>query len=266
MSIDNTAVDDHYSPPSNSDDDIICRICFMSKNESKAMKLIKPCLCNEYVHVTCLNQWRATSLNAYYKCTTCQYNYVLKRTIISEMIMSDNGVTIITSLILLLIVIITGLIIHTSTFRTFNINTARVIYDFLQINIDSMFRSPHYYKYKKDTWHHFFAILCYKYKYQLLDIIDPIIIGSCGIGSIGLCHYIYKEMEKAINQGHNEILHALGRLGMWIGTLSTRSFGRLAVSIGLVMAYINLFKFMSSFGKKIAQVIGETILEPNGSR
>ena len=141
---------DHSSPSTN-DDDIICRICFMSSHESKALKLIKPCLCNEYVHVTCLNQWRATSMNAYYKCTTCQYNYVLKRTIISEMIMSENGVTIITSLILLLILVITGLIIHTYTFRTFNINTARIIYDFLQINIDSMFRSPYYYRYKKDT-------------------------------------------------------------------------------------------------------------------
>jgi hypothetical protein len=126
-----------------------------------------------------------------------------------------------------------------------------------------MFRSPYYYRYKKDTWEFFFANLCYKYKYQLLDIIDPIIIGSCGIGSIGLCHYIYREMEKAINQGNNEIFHALGRLGIWIGTLNTRSFGRLAVSIGIVMAYINLFIYMSLFGKKIAQRIGEVILEPN---
>jgi hypothetical protein len=180
--------------------------------------------------------------------------------------MCDNGVTTITSLLLLIIVVLTGIVIHTTTTRNINVNTARLIYEFLQINIDSYFRPPWSYKYHTNTWEWYFATLCNQNKMLLLDIIDPIIIGSSSIGSVGLLVFVYKEMERAINVNNNEIINVLVRYGIWLGTLNTKSFGRLAVTVGIVMAYRSLFKYMSSTGKKIAQVIGENILEPSRSR
>jgi len=59
-----------------------CRICL---EEDQTEKLFSPCRCSgssKYVHIDCLNEWRATSNNpeAFNRCFTCNYTYQTKVT------------------------------------------------------------------------------------------------------------------------------------------------------------------------------------------
>ena len=48
-----------------------CRICTVTASEDTSNKLISPCRCagtNSHVHISCLQQWRATSAKANDRC------------------------------------------------------------------------------------------------------------------------------------------------------------------------------------------------------
>lgn len=54
-----------------------CRICL---EEDKSWDMIAPCRCtgsSKYVHIVCLNEWRASATNqeAFNRCFTCNYTY-----------------------------------------------------------------------------------------------------------------------------------------------------------------------------------------------
>ncbi|KAF9183574.1 hypothetical protein BGZ51_003929 [Haplosporangium sp. Z 767] len=63
-----------------------CRICLGGADEEDTLgRLISPCLCKgsmKYVHVECLNAWRARSpkRESHYKCDTCGYAFSFRRT------------------------------------------------------------------------------------------------------------------------------------------------------------------------------------------
>ncbi|KAG0360808.1 hypothetical protein BC939DRAFT_470479 [Gamsiella multidivaricata] len=63
-----------------------CRICLGGVDEEDTLgRLISPCLCKgsmKYVHVECLNAWRARSPKpeSHYKCDTCKYSFSFRRT------------------------------------------------------------------------------------------------------------------------------------------------------------------------------------------
>ncbi|KAG0247497.1 hypothetical protein BG011_001388 [Mortierella polycephala] len=63
-----------------------CRICLGGADEEDTLgRLISPCLCKgsmKYVHVECLNAWRARSpkRESHYKCDTCKYAFSFRRT------------------------------------------------------------------------------------------------------------------------------------------------------------------------------------------
>lgn len=58
-----------------------CRICL---DEVEVQYLIRPCLCkgtSEYVHISCLEIWRQSTINAnnLYRCDVCHYRYKFSR-------------------------------------------------------------------------------------------------------------------------------------------------------------------------------------------
>lgn len=63
-----------------------CRICLGGVDDEDTLgRLISPCLCKgsmKYVHVGCLNTWRARSpkRESHYKCDTCKYSFSFRRT------------------------------------------------------------------------------------------------------------------------------------------------------------------------------------------
>lgn len=69
------ATDDSGEPPT-------CRICYAG---AEAGRLFSPCLCSgtmAFVHVHCLNEWRAQSVNpkSVFQCDQCGYQYRTERT------------------------------------------------------------------------------------------------------------------------------------------------------------------------------------------
>jgi len=62
-----------------------CRLCFSSEEDSALLgRLFSPCRCSgtmKWIHVQCLNEWRAVAPNArsYYRCDQCHYEYNLRR-------------------------------------------------------------------------------------------------------------------------------------------------------------------------------------------
>ena len=70
-----SATDDSGEPPA-------CRICYAG---AEAGRLFSPCLCSgtmAFVHVHCLNEWRAQSVNpkSIFQCDQCGYQYRTERT------------------------------------------------------------------------------------------------------------------------------------------------------------------------------------------
>ena len=77
------------------------RICTLSEEETPDQKLIRPCSCKgtqEFVHLKCLNRWRATSNAASSVCPVCKFRYRVTRGPIAAFILSNNGIIIITLL------------------------------------------------------------------------------------------------------------------------------------------------------------------------
>ena len=90
------------------------------------MRLIRPCKCSgsvSYVHLQCLNHWRMTSSSANYTCSICKYDYKIQKTIIADILMSENGAIITTILLLLLGIISMGLLIfNISNYYSFDLS------------------------------------------------------------------------------------------------------------------------------------------------
>lgn len=80
----------------------VCRICTLTEEETPGKELIRPCSCKgtqEFVHVECLNRWRATSESASEICSVCKYRYKVHKTWLATLLLSDLGAIIITALL-----------------------------------------------------------------------------------------------------------------------------------------------------------------------
>jgi len=82
-----------------------CRICMESSPSTEpqppSQKWIRPCRCRgtqEWVHLSCLNQWRETAATRNAKCQTCGYEYNIKKTRLYELVTSERTVAILSIL------------------------------------------------------------------------------------------------------------------------------------------------------------------------
>lgn len=121
---DDDAARDPYAEPQNPNpapadtttpaDDLLrkCRICFETSAppyppSPELGRLISPCNCRgsgRYVHTECLQLWRQTSSEAFYKCPTCLYEYRLRRLAVGSAI-SSSAATFAATLCILLAVV-----------------------------------------------------------------------------------------------------------------------------------------------------------------
>ena len=82
-----------------------CRICF---DDSDQPNLISPCKCKgsqKWVHIECLNMWRAQSQQSFYKCPTCKYEYRVERLQWARYVQNPISITILTILVILSIIL-----------------------------------------------------------------------------------------------------------------------------------------------------------------
>eukprot|EP00966_Prymnesium_polylepis_P160215 3704075-Prymnesium_polylepis.1 len=81
-------------PTADAADGAMCRVCYAG---AEAGRLFSPCRCSgtmKFVHVSCLNEWRAASVNprSFYTCDQCGYSYRTQRSRVAEMLQSDRFV------------------------------------------------------------------------------------------------------------------------------------------------------------------------------
>jgi phosphohistidine phosphatase SixA len=109
----------------------VCRICTMSEEEMPESKLIRPCNCKgtqEFVHIECLNRWRATSDHASETCSVCKYRYVVEKGALARLLLSELGAIVITVALVLVLCLILG---WTSvTFLTTSLSLSRKVGSF----------------------------------------------------------------------------------------------------------------------------------------
>ncbi|KAG0028576.1 hypothetical protein BGZ81_004591 [Podila clonocystis] len=91
-----------------------CRICLGGVDEEDTLgRLISPCLCKgsmKYVHVECLNAWRARSpkQESHYKCDTCKYAFSFRRTSFARYLAHPLTVFVLTILVFVAAVFAAG--------------------------------------------------------------------------------------------------------------------------------------------------------------
>jgi len=251
---------------SSSDNEATCRICSLSRSESAGLRMIKPCKCKgtlEYVHIDCLNQWRATSTNAFYECQVCKYKYELRRTLFAELLLSDNGALVFTILLIIAIILLCGLILYYIT-RFFHLNFAQHVYKLADIY-------HHYNRYmhfcsvsrpKNNSFIELVVNYCNALSCHLLlsGFVDIIVCGMSITGTIGFSKYILIEINRARMNGDNGLQHFV-IFGAWLASISNKSLSRLALVIGTAISFRELYNYVAIYGRKFATKFGEMILE-----
>eukprot|EP00658_Telonema_sp_P-2_P036473 TRINITY_DN26377_c0_g1_i1.p1 TRINITY_DN26377_c0_g1~~TRINITY_DN26377_c0_g1_i1.p1 ORF type:complete len:366 (+),score=59.48 TRINITY_DN26377_c0_g1_i1:212-1309(+) len=91
-----------------------CRICL---DTGEGGRMISPCLCrgsSKFVHVECLNRWRASSTSrvSFFQCDVCGYRYNLRRTEWASRLQSDGLPAAATVLLIALGCCFSGSVLH----------------------------------------------------------------------------------------------------------------------------------------------------------
>lgn len=86
-----SAAEPRLNTDDDDDDELQCRICFAGP---EAGRLFRPCRCRgsaRYVHVECLNSWRAASVNrhSFTRCEQCGYRYRLQHLAAAQFLKSE---------------------------------------------------------------------------------------------------------------------------------------------------------------------------------
>ncbi len=94
------------------DEERLCRVCFCGE---EAGRLLAPCRCRgsvRYVHASCLNEWRAASVNprSFYACEQCGFRYRTERAPLAAWLQSERVVRAATITTLLLLVLLGALL------------------------------------------------------------------------------------------------------------------------------------------------------------
>ena len=94
-----------------------CRICFETAETAETGRLFSPCKCTgsmRFVHVACLNSWRAASCNdkSYYRCDACHYEYRLQRLWLADMLLNPSFQKALTVCVFLVGALVGGLVCY----------------------------------------------------------------------------------------------------------------------------------------------------------
>lgn len=86
----------------------------MRQSETPDQRMLRPCRCSgsvSYVHLECLNRWRATSTAAYFTCSVCKYNYRIERTLIAQILVHEATVLVLAVLMIVAACFALGLVV-----------------------------------------------------------------------------------------------------------------------------------------------------------
>lgn len=261
------------------EEEVICRICHVSAGESEPSDVfIRPCKCSgtiRHVHISCLNEWRATSASAAYKCSICHYTYRIERTTLSNFLMSEKGTQMISVLLITFATFALGIGGVNFMERVFSIDICWEICKLTQWPMwwrnCSFYRlSPFLYKsfsffteimFRKDVESIRAIILCHEITVWIAEVS---LVGCALMGVVGMSFFIVNEVYTVyytVNRGDCDWL-SMAVFGIWLVSLGGADMGRISIWLGFAISCRSLYYNIRKVGKKIAQKIGENILEP----
>lgn len=115
-----------------------CRICQAKQSEMPELKMLRPCKCNgtlEWVHLDCLNQWRATSPLAYTTCSVCQCAYRVRKSKWTEWIMHPTVLLMVAIVLTITMTFLVGIVTTWCLDRFVPQYSSTVITDYLGLHI-----------------------------------------------------------------------------------------------------------------------------------
>lgn len=254
------------------DDLPCCRICQCTQVENPTSKLIRPCKCSgslSYVHVSCLNTWRATSENANYQCSICGYKYIIQRTTIANMLLSEYAAKILTGFIVFVAGLLLGVFLKLVS-RRFGLDTAGLAFNLLGFvpwwRTYRPWTDIFTFNYTHDSYYALLlrfdpqALFCNK---MTSDIVDVVVLGISFIGSIGFAMFVIREIRRLREIGGPDGNNRVFIFGIWLCSVGNRVLGRLCFFIGTAVACSEVYFGLLEYCRKYAQSLGEQILEPH---
>lgn len=273
--------DDKQDDASDNDcDEVTCRICQMTAQESSPNDVfIRPCKCSgtlSHVHISCLNEWRATSSTAAFKCYVCGYTYRIERTTLSRFLMSENGTHVISVILIAsatLCMGVGGIYLANQLFRV------DVCWEICQLaQWHTWWRDCSFYRLpsRVEIFFSFWTELLFQQHIDTIRamflchattvlVIEVLLVGCALLGVIGMGLFVLNEgydIYQAFGHGQQDWQYLVG-IGFWAVSLGSTGAGRLSIWLGFAMACRAAYFKIRTVGKKVAQIIGENILEPN---
>jgi positive regulator of sigma E activity len=179
-------------------------------SEAPTLKLIKPCKCSgsaAYVHLNCLNKWRETSRKANQHCSVCNYGYVVKKSEISELLLSERTVLVCAIIVYLSSVVFLGIVLQYVLRLVSNVD----IVDLTLFHMDLGLRWRYFRLSAADRSElirslydrfEFIAIydllLCNETAY---DIMNTLIVGQLALCVIGAVHSVTADLIVILREG-----------------------------------------------------------------
>jgi hypothetical protein len=262
------------------ENEVTCRICQMTVSESSPEEVfIRPCKCSgtlSHVHISCLNEWRATSSTAAYKCYVCNYTYRIERTSLSHFLMSEGGTNVISVLLISLATLCLGVGGICVSKYVFGVDVCWEICRLAQWRMwwrnCSFSRLP-------DSLHTFFSfwteliwqrsiddvraiVLCHTFTVMLNEIL---LVGCALLGVCGVMAFLLNDgydIYQSFGHGYYD-WQSLAYIVCWFASLGSANMSRLSIWLGYAVSCRSSYYKIRKIGKNVAQAIGENILEPN---
>jgi phosphohistidine phosphatase SixA len=271
----------------------VCRICHVTRSECPGMRFIKPCLCSgslAYVHLECLNRWRATETSRQYSCSVCKYKYRTRRKPIADILMSEQGAMYVTIIIIVTLVAGTGMLIQVGSYYA-QYDAMNKIYEMLHWqpwwrHCDRMrYRRYDSYPNSFEGWRQMFKrwfvlLDSAEYRKMLLCttatavLVDTTMLGCIVIGSLGTAahmHELFKDATvgmAAAGFTAERLVQRLMRRDILMLVLSFANMfnagpgaANLSIALGCIVSFMKVYALVSGTGRRLAQTLGEQILE-----
>ena len=278
---------DDGSPPEDKHEDLTCRICQMTASESSHQEvLIRPCLCSgtlSHVHMSCLNEWRATYPAAAYACLVCRYPYRVERTALGRFLTNESGLRVTSFLLFVLATLCAGMLaIYVAHVHAGGVDIFWLACQILIGNCDLSWRDEHcrsvdYFSLHDGSsqsfilntistflCHHSLAAMC----------AESWLVGCAMHGIVGIVllmnehFHIYQELglfnERFARQFLVVCVQGCFSCKSWTWPLIPKYSYLIQMILfgGFRESFVASFNQIRLFGRRFAHTIGETISEP----
>lgn len=258
-----------------------------TQSEEPTKKLIRPCLCSgsaSYVHVDCLNTWRATSTSAYFTCQVCKYDYQTQRTLLAELTTREEFVVFVAVVMILTTAVLCGVL--TSLLQeSFKVSptVAERIYNMTELDqywaycrtrnlpsVSSLLASVYqassgvndaikaYIRLLRGPLPMLY-LLCHPWMGVSIDIL---VTGTSVVSTVGFIMHFYSQIQQLRMFGQMHWVQYVVMTGLWFSSLGNAALSKVWLVFGTAIATKEIYLVLIVYARQLSQWLGDRILEP----